>query len=262
MINSAIIREYFSRLATEHKWIKSFFYGDFDEILNAERSQIDYPFLWLESPDVNFTRSQGSDSIKVIHDVAFNILFNVSPSRVGERQARIDQAEQIAGHILWKMDCDQDEENIRFFYSSANMFPIVAGQGSDNEVGFRVECEIQPLITTLDAAGYFSDIFPALTQASFTWLVTDNGGDRTVDLSNTTTPSLVGFTFEFKVWDGITWQTNTNDQNPSFTCAGEQFYFELSVTKDNQTRYSSAYYLATDPEPSGLSMAGQFNPLQ
>ncbi|MBK8884536.1 MAG: hypothetical protein IPN67_19920 [Bacteroidales bacterium] len=46
------IRAYFELIAEENNAIRQFYYGDYDDILGAERVRMEYPLLWLEDMEV------------------------------------------------------------------------------------------------------------------------------------------------------------------------------------------------------------------
>ena len=259
MITSGYFKEYFARLAKSHKLIQTFFFGDFTQILEEERHEKDYPRLWFESPVIDFSDSLGSDELVE----SLTIDFVVSDLTKSDNQESVKHAEflteRIAKDLLMKIQCDTLTESHQFKIQRSRLEPIYP-LNSNNEVGWRVTCVIMPQIQYYDFSSNFEDIFPAKTFPSFSWVVTEDQGTKTVTITNNVTPDLGQFTYQWTFYDPNGTQLNSSDPNPVFLSTADRFYIELAITVNSETRTASSYFIEDRHPLSGSSLPVKFNP--
>jgi hypothetical protein len=144
-VNSfASYKEYFENLVAKNKALKSFYLGDSERIISKQRSEIEYPCLWLESPSIPF-RDAKSDNPQADFIAAFSILSNVAT----DDEAAQDQAMQdnflIAIEVISRMIRDRrgrsDDPMFNLDINSIHMDPINSMM-VDNDYGYRVEFKL------------------------------------------------------------------------------------------------------------------------
>jgi hypothetical protein len=134
-------RQYFENLSAQHIALKgSFYFGNVERILGGTRSDIAYPVLWLESPDIAFSE-RGNGTVAQF-SCAFIIMSNTATDDYAAADAANFATHKIALDVLGYLQhfCDDD-----FFYSEiidgAQLLPLTAF-GIDNAVGWRCEFKI------------------------------------------------------------------------------------------------------------------------
>lgn len=126
--------DYFRNLAKNHTDIKDFVVGGSERILNRQNSEIEYPILWLEIPDIN---PKGSESLKLNFDSAFLVLKNAAIDDWDQEEADLHETLIIVVDILTRMVEDDDESIIEFDIDTANI-EWKGKQTGDNDWGWRV----------------------------------------------------------------------------------------------------------------------------
>lgn len=259
MITSGYFKEYFARLAKQHKQIKSFFFGDFDQILENERHENDYPILWLESPVIDFSDSLGSDEL--VESLSIDFVISHITKKGDHDSVKYAEflTERIAKELLMKIQCDQQDEAHSFKIQRSRLEPVYP-MNSNLEVGWRVTCVIMPELTSYSFADSFTSIFPAQTFPSFSWVITENAGTKTITVTNSVTPGLGQFTYQWTFYDPDGEQTNTIDPNPIFTTTHDRFYLELAITVNQETRTASGHFTESKDPMTGSSLPVKYNP--
>lgn len=147
-------REYFSKLAATHGSIKQFFYGDFDDIIEAERNNIDYPLMWLESPEINLI---DDDELNQRYDFSFLILM-AAPLDDKERNMnnQFDTYNIMEG-IIRKLVIDAEADVINMDKSIEGMVlqPVIRAIGNNNETGWRLSMSLYGYFTCSLNVGEF-----------------------------------------------------------------------------------------------------------
>jgi len=145
-MNSPIeLRNYIEQLTAEHKKIKQFYYADYDDIIGSERANIEYPLLWMESPDV---RPRNADHFNVEYSFSFLVLM---AAPVDEKQMQLDNSIEtfdIAMSILSRIQYDEEESNtLEFEIDDVDMHEVgAAAVGNNNETGWRVSMKLSTYV--------------------------------------------------------------------------------------------------------------------
>lgn len=259
MNNSDEVREYFERISTEHRLIKQFYFGDYDEILGAERSSIEYPCLWYESPEIGFSGGD-NDNIKESLSGSFVVLIN--SKKDDKERVRYNKAktELIAKQIVRRMICDQTKEEYSFNIQRVNMYPI-DNANNDNDQGWRVEFSISPDVDDFNFDEAFETIFPSNSLIKFEWANSKVENENIVQVTNRVTPDLFDFdSFEWTFCDGTNETKEVDDENPEFKTISNSFYIGLKVKIGEHVKHASTHCLDISTEKSGVSFLIDYNP--
>lgn len=124
---------YFRTLASEHVDLKDFVTGGAERILNRQNSNISYPVLWLEYPDISIrdgylTRYQG----------AFLVLAAAPADAQDQEDENLDTCQSIIQDIIARMVDDADNGLFEFDMSGVSI-QYKGNWGGDNDWGWRVE---------------------------------------------------------------------------------------------------------------------------
>ena len=115
--------------------------GDSERIISIQRSSIEYPCLWLESPDIN-VRDNKSDTIQADFRGALNIISNCATDDYEAQDAAMESNFQIAVEVISRMVRDRrgrsETPMFNLDLNSIQMLPINSMM-IDNDFGWRVE---------------------------------------------------------------------------------------------------------------------------
>jgi len=136
--------DYLKTLGESHVNVKSVVMGDYEEILEMERTTIDYPCLWIETPSVIY---QGdNDSVRQIYQGSLVVLHNNAAVHDPETaRANLESTFDLAREILWRMTVHDNLFDIRGVRMDA-----IATLGNDNDQGWRFEFQIETDVTDDD----------------------------------------------------------------------------------------------------------------
>lgn len=131
---------YLKSLGAEHRSIEFTAFGDFEEILGAERNRICYPCLWIESPSGKIVGDL--DIRQISWQVSFAVLINAKPDDIERQINNLDRALSITLQIIARIrkdiientlfDADITNTEVNPIWSAAN----------DNDQGFHVSFQI------------------------------------------------------------------------------------------------------------------------
>jgi hypothetical protein len=114
--------------------IKDFVFGDSNRILNALNSSIDYPVLWLHTPDIKPFESGGRKN-RFTSD--FLILKNAAADDYEQQETNFSDCLEIVWKVLRRMERDAESGVFDFDIDSADIQPKSA-LSSDNMNGWFV----------------------------------------------------------------------------------------------------------------------------
>lgn len=229
---------YFRSLYEANPDIKDFVSGDSNRILSQDRSKLDYPVLWVESPEINWAFQNGV--FKQIFQGAFVVLKNAQSEYWQQEDFAMDQTAKITAELIKQMRNDAENGIISMDSTRFNSNPILT-YGHDNDHGWRTEVSIG------SNDGYCVDdckdqsLCPAGTLAKFEWQ-NDTAGDFTsLSIINKTLPEDNTFTFEW------TWQFDENPEQtftgltPAITGSGNYLLIKMKATEGACVRYASIF---------------------
>lgn len=128
---------YFKALATSFGF--SFEYGGSERILNRQSSQLRYPVLWLEVPDV---RLIGSGGLRRNFVGAFCLLNNVEPDDYAAQDAILDDLLDKCVLITQQMRTDVEQNHLFEFDPDGTTYEARTKWSADDDFGWRVSYTI------------------------------------------------------------------------------------------------------------------------
>lgn len=253
MINTpGELRTYMEIIAAEHKQINDFYYGNYDEIMGADRSRMSFPLLWLEDMEVT---PEGEDSFQLIFDFSFVILSN-SPKDDKSRQLNNHELTfRIAMAILSRLKKDSEDDVIGFLLDNINIEPIYTF-GNDNDQGWRATIKLVSDSLLCESADEWNDYFPAGTIPRFSF----NPDLHDMIFTNTSTPAGESWTTQWRYKkNSEAFQTSFGD-SLSVIGSFDQLYVEMSITKDGTHLLYASTYLTE--QKLGFSVPFIYNPIK
>lgn len=136
--------EYFRALTEQHLQLKDFIHGTAADIMGKTRSEISYPCLWLETPQMKLTDNSASQ-FTGIRSGAFIILYNAPGATPPQVDLIWELTEQICLEVLGKMRQDKKKHLLSINFNSATLDPI-STLFIDNDYGWRVEFTLEKQI--------------------------------------------------------------------------------------------------------------------
>lgn len=232
----AELTEYFRRIAEDHPDINYFIVGDDDKILSKDRSLLDYPVLWLEKPDVNWSMI---NDLSRTYTVSFVLLENAAIDDWAKEDDIYNKLLNITGQILQWMQEDSQSDLIKIDFRSITSNPINT-YGHDNDNGWRTTIKIIGKEGQCAPACKRQNICPVGTLAKFSWDNATAGDFTALTIINETLPTDEAWTWEW-VWsiDAGPSETSTS-MIPSISGAGKHIYIQLKITSGDCVRYASA----------------------
>ncbi len=136
----------FKNLQQEHKQLQDFVHGTTNRILSKSRSELDYPCLWLETPNFK-VKDNGAGGITAGHFGAFVVMKNASADD-GNSLSQ-DQEDQIWAEthsitmdVLSRLKEDERESGLRIDFNTVSIDPI-STITADKDYGWRVEFSLE-----------------------------------------------------------------------------------------------------------------------
>jgi hypothetical protein len=127
---------YLKELGENHIDIQSVVIGDYEDIIERERTDISYPCLWVETPSVRYAGD--NDAVREIYQGAIVILINNGsyhdPAVVFEN---LKTTFNIAREFLWRISLYENKMSI-----TNRQLDAIATLGNDNDQGWRFSFEI------------------------------------------------------------------------------------------------------------------------
>jgi hypothetical protein len=134
-------KSFFQTLAANNIALQDFVLGDSQRIIGDSRSEISYPVLWLESPDMKVMDNKASNFLGEFTG-AFSILDNIPPDDYTAQDAAMESTYQIAlqaiSYMLKNRRGRIDSPEFTLDLNSITLNPI-ASLLVDNCYGWRVE---------------------------------------------------------------------------------------------------------------------------
>jgi len=136
---AADLRDYFQALATALSC--SFVYGNSERILNRQHSQLTYPVLWLEVPDIQMIRDGG---LKRRFFAAFTFLSNADWDDEAGQNARLDEMYLLTEQALQTLQASATDNYPPGFDFDMEMSrsEYKPKWSADDDWGWRTEIEL------------------------------------------------------------------------------------------------------------------------
>jgi len=184
---TADIEAYFERLADNHPDIMDFVVGDSEHILSRDRSSLEYPCLWLESPNVNwdFGTKRSMD-----YEFSISILENVPDDAWRREQYLKHKLLLITGHILHQINQDAEAGIILLTGKRAKSM-FLPRMGNDNSILWRTDLVFSTPLSWCAPTCKLPDACPAGTLAMFKWENSITGGFTGLSVTNLSKPGDV-----------------------------------------------------------------------
>lgn len=135
------LRDAFLQIQEEHKVLKHFLFGNYADLIANARSNLKYPCLMLEEPNIQFL-DNGADYRRRVFQFAIIVLIDLgkNPNKKLELQeicadaiedicARLDYESRTYHQFHYRLDGDVAE--------------LVEPIGADNLIGYRLEMNIE-----------------------------------------------------------------------------------------------------------------------
>lgn len=241
------IKNYFETIAAAHRDIMDFREGDADEILEAERSKINYPCLWMETPDVS--PEGDTDSYEFRWNGAYTILINSKTGNKDRVDYNLERAFLIASQILVRLRNDMMSGIFyRCSMSGASMERIFT-INNDNDQGFRCQYSIlaPPPRKCLDTS-VWNESYELNTYPAFSY---SRDGGNNIIIAQVTTLGAGWVLSERYFQEGTEVAYGSIDNS-------KEVYYEQSWVYNDNYKYASAYIRPSDA--SGVSLPLRYNP--
>ncbi|MBK9391964.1 MAG: hypothetical protein IPN68_17900 [Bacteroidetes bacterium] len=256
------IRAYFELIAEENNAIRQFYYGDYDDILGAERVRMEYPLLWLEDMEV---RPNSEDSTNLIYDFSFVVLQNSPPEQKERVLYNHESTFRIAMQILSRLKKDIHEELIDMSLDDVTMDPVNT-IGNDNDQGWRVTLRISAYTTLCYNADEWAGDYPTGAIARFKAtrsLAQDGDGNQVyvIAAENLSVPDDNDFSWRWVYKIDAGEYEETGDEILMVADEFSVLYIELQIWNESDERkiYASAVMRAGESEVRSYPF--RYNPL-
>lgn len=134
--------DYFSNLADQHTDLQDFVVGPDERILSRERSDLSFPVLWLEDPELQM---QEADELQLSYNSRILILQNVgAQANFDEQKQALEDTGTIALELVNRLRQDSENGSTQdafffiFSYSDARLSPITTAL-NDGDWGWAIE---------------------------------------------------------------------------------------------------------------------------
>lgn len=251
------LQEYWRDMAAAHPELADFVVGDSEAILSRDRSSLQYPCLWLETPEVSWRTEQGR-AVRT-YALAWAVLWNRRIEDPAAEQWVLDKTLEITGELLARLADDIEEvrlPGVTWPQHAADTMPI-QGYGVDNDHGWRTTLRLDaPATPCPPCSALWGGSSPAL-QASFEW--TNMGTGNNFDISVLPiSPSAGAWQYS---WSYKLGSANTVDAEPVGAIgAGSVLFITLMATLGSITLLASA--IVPPGRACGGSVPGLYSPPQ
>jgi hypothetical protein len=233
----AEIITYLSRLGELHPRIGTIVVGDSEQVLSVDRSKVQYPLLWIETPSVSW---QFSENTKKQFDINIVVLSNAPTDAYQHQQYILHLTLDITEQIIAKLKHDHENNIIRLERFTATADPVL-GYAHDHEFGWRTGLVLRATASPCATACVWVDACPVGALAAFTWVNSSLGNFNNIVFTDTSLPAGTTYT---TLW---TWQVDNGaiqqdkDPPPVPQGAGYFMHVSLQITLGACTLVASAY---------------------
>lgn len=132
------LKAYFADIAADLGC--SFVYGNSERILNRQSSDLVYPVLWLEIPEISLRRS---GTLHREFQSAFLCLTDRAADDFEGQDTALDEMHTLTEQVLQRMQADSEATPVPFLFDMAGARSEYKGKWSaDDDWGWRTEFEL------------------------------------------------------------------------------------------------------------------------
>lgn len=124
---------FFEEIGKSDPFIEQTYIGDYRQITEAQLSDLTFPLLWIETPEVNFTGDEDSNEIQYFG--ALVILDLADQNDITISNSVLNKTQQIGFAILLQMS---KSDLARSYISKKSMTPI-EGMTIEGAIGWRID---------------------------------------------------------------------------------------------------------------------------
>ncbi len=235
----AQISQYFEDLINRVPELKDFFHGDYNDINENDKSSIQYPCLWIETPDAQIIGDE--DSHQMRWSTALVVLSESDPNNKKTIKYEREITYRIAVKVLQTILYDATSEYHNFQLSN-NGLVAIPPRYADHLIGWQIPISIDTSLNcTAITSGYqaMPDPFEITVADNQVSVVSQVSGDWSYSQNNGSATEI------------------TNQENLSFTRTGN-IYITQTFEWNGQTHTYSCYL----PEEvnNAKSVPFEFNP--
>lgn len=135
------LRDAFAQIQEEHKWLNSFMFGNYADLIANSRSNLKYPVLMLEEPNIQFS-DNGADYRRRVFQFAIIVLTDMG-KQVNKKLDFQEVCADIIEDIVARLEYESYTV-INFHYRmNGDVAELVEPIGQDGLIGYRLEMEIE-----------------------------------------------------------------------------------------------------------------------
>lgn len=132
------LKAYFADIAADLG--ASFVYGNSERILNRQLSNLTYPVLWLEIPEMRLRRD---GTLKREFQSAFLCLTDRAADDFDGQDTALDEMHTLTEQVLQRMQADSEAHPVPFEFDMASARSEYKGKWSaDDDWGWRTEFDL------------------------------------------------------------------------------------------------------------------------
>lgn len=138
ILTPADLKAYFATIADDLGC--SFEYGNSERILNRQLSELQYPVLWLEIPDISLQRN---GTLQRQFQSAFLCLSDAPADDYTGQDAALDAMHALTEQVLQRLQADSETQPTPFLFDMATARSEYKGKWSaDDDWGWRTEFDL------------------------------------------------------------------------------------------------------------------------
>lgn len=244
--------QYFENIGAAHRQVNTVVVADYDDVLDLQSAEIDYPALLVESPEMRY----GGDDDHVVDtwSTSLVVLMKADPKRKDEVKYAKELTHRIAEQMLIKMM--MTDKLLRMRLAGKRILPIDP-YTSDNVHGWRIAVDYESVWSAAECydASIWLDTVPD-TIDIFTY-VDSSGAELDVTVTvNSDDPAAV---VTYKIDGGSEQVLNLTNNVGTITGAGDNLYVKMVSTYGDHVMVASAW-IQRGKVVKGWSMPFDYDP--
>jgi hypothetical protein len=237
--NIAELRFLFESYVEEHPQLKEFVFGDYQKIESLNRSELNYPVLWLETPSVNYDLSR---NFQRVYNCSFVILEGIEKDNWTDIEIATAKTEQLAHDVVMYMKEDSEQDILRLENNARIGGDFVPFFGSDLDCGWRVSFQVRVMLSHTLSTSKRQRVCPVGTLPWFSFNNATAGSFNNLTIQNTTLPENEAWQYEWTYEIDGGGKVSSQLENPIISGAGNWIFVQLKITQGDCVKYASAYF--------------------